>query len=311
MKKMFAAAAIFAVTSVHAQELSFGDLNFIIPASKFSLSALVDYRTERETVLTQKKETEGWYLDTLLTYGVSNRFNLFAGLNYQYDVEVENLTTPSNARFKQDGLANPVLGGIYRLQTQSDGSFNFDLGAISRVSVMDAETGDSSGQNSKDGNAADARTSIEFFGRLGKKWNEANEWQLTAGVIQHLEGDSKVLGTAGDTKMEEKSSTDVYARAAYQYRPVHEFFMTLSVQATQVGEADLNNKTANTKSTYKSHLDWDFRYDAKYLIADSCIVRVGYALGRNPDYKVKSAGGTGDIEKRHEQHMVIGTDWLF
>ncbi|HXH74629.1 MAG TPA: hypothetical protein VNJ08_06665 [Bacteriovoracaceae bacterium] len=313
MKKFIAAAAMLAITSVHAEELKFGDLNFFIPAGNFNLSADVDFRSDEGTVGAVTSETEGWYLGSLLTYGISNRFNIFGGLNYQFDVEVANETAPTNKPYNQDGLANPVIGGIGRLYNQNDNSMNVDFGFIGRANIEDQELGTWSGSDPVDGNAADGRSSMEFFARAGKKWNEANEWQLTAGIIQNMEGDveQKAPASGASTESDVNSSIDTYLRAAYQYRPVNEFMIALTAQATQVGEASAEEKITGTETTLDSHLDMDFRFQAKYLVTSNFITRFTLSQSRNSDFKGDVAGTNFDIEKRRTAIMGLGVDWLF
>lgn len=313
MKKMIAAAAMLAVTSAHAaEELKFGDLNFLVPAGNFQLSAAADFRTDRNTVNGEKTEVEGYYLDTLLTYGLTERLNLYAGLNYQYEVNDKDLTNTGNSHISKDGLANPVVGGLFRVLGQNNGAFNFDLGVTGRFRVQDAKDGASLGTETKDGNAADGRHSVEVYGRLGNKWNEANEWQFQAGIIHHLEGerDELQVGAAAD-EFEMSASTDIYARASYQYRPVNEFMMAVALQATQVEDSTEENKATGDEMDSDSHLDWDFDFTAKYLVTSNFITRFNLGVGSNPDYDIDAAGTTVEVEKRHETRLGLGVDWLF
>lgn len=313
MKKIIAAAAVLAVTSVYAaEELKFGDLNFLVPAGNFQFSGSADLRTDRKTSGGSTAEKEGYFFDTLLTFGLASRLNLYAGLNYQYNVETENQSNPGDARYSSDGLANPVVGALLRILDQGDGGYNFDLGVTGRVRIQDAKSGDVSGIDAKDGNAAEGRHSVEAYGRLGKKWNEANEWQLRAGFIHHLEGERDDLNVGGAAnEIEEGASTDFYLRATYQYRPVNEFMMAFGAQATQVGEQTDEDKVSGAESDYDSHLDWDFDFAAKYLVTSHFITRFNLAVGSNPDYDVDAAGTEVEIEKRHKSRIGLAVDWLF
>jgi len=256
-------------------------------------------------------ETEGWFVDTLFTYGLTDRLSLFAGLNYQYDVEVTSETSPRDDRYNQDGLANPVLGGVFRLWNQADSVVNLDFGAIGRVKIQDQEFGKASGADSVDGNAADGRSSTELFARVGQKWNEANEWQLTGGLNHHFDGEHEQAQISGsNTKFDDASSTDFYVKAAYQYRPVNEFMMALALQGTYVGERSIEDET-NLKQEMDSHLDWDLTFKAKYLITSGVVANFTLGQSRYPDYKGKFDGNNFDIEKRKNSRIGLGVDLLF
>lgn len=309
MRKLIAAAAVLAVTSTHAaEELKFGDLNYFLKQGQFNVQvdASSGFSKQTDTVTYEKR---GYTFDTQFAYAISNNLNAFVGLSYAWDMEVENKTTPTNADFNQDGLANPALGLNYRLMNQANGEFNFDLGAVAKINVQDAESGSSVGQNSKDGNNALGRSSLELNARVGKKWNEANEWQLAGGLVYFQDGDSKIMSTTGNVKVDEDSSMDVFVRASYQYRPVNEFMVLVSGQATRVGEVE--TKAASVKTKADSHIDFDLRFTAKYLICENFIAKLNYGQARNSNYDSKTAGVKTEIDKRRESFFGLGVDFLF
>lgn len=301
MRRILATSLILAAATVGAEELTFGDLNFLIPAKRVNLSVDAAYTTDRETTGGTRLETEGTRLNTQATVGLSEKINLYAGLGYNLNVQVDNSANKHNI----DGLTNPYLGGLYRLQNQNDGSVNIDIGISGRFNLIDAEAG----SGKKDGNAANGRHQSELYGRVGRKWNEANEWQLQAGVLHHYDGESEVNSSPKE-ELDEEASTDYYLRAAYQYRPVKEFMMTLAAQGTMVGEKDVKNKPANTKTNLDSHLDLDFDFIARYLITENFIGRFNYGVGRNPDYDGDENGVGFEVEKRRENRISLGIDWL-
>lgn len=310
MRKMIVAAAVLAVTSAHAaEELKFGDLNYFFKAGQVNALANVSSVYQKEKVLGTMEETRGYVIDTQLTYGVSDQLNVFLGLDYAYDLQTE---TAGNPDFNSDGLANPELGAIYRLMNQSSTAYNVDLGAVVRFGIEDAETGSATGPGvSDDGNFADGRNSLEVLARIGRKWNEANEWQLAAGVQYFMEGESTIVGPT-DTDLDDDSSMDMYLRASYQYRPVNEIMFLLSAQATQVGEAVSETSSGPTiKRTADSHMNIDFRFTTKYLVTDNTIVKFNYGMSRNADYDLKVGATSDDVTNRRENFFGLGVDFLF
>lgn len=307
MKKLFVAVALVSMASAHAaQEVKFGDLNYLIEQGRSNLALQVESRSYEENLAGTTTEREGFYADALYTYGVSDRLNLYAGLSYQYDVKTKSETVPTDSHFTNDGLTNPVVGGIIRLLDQGTSGFNGDLGVTARINVMDEERGDASGPDSKDGNAADGRHSVDLFGRLGNKWNEANEWQLVAGALHHFEGeyDQHAAG-GGKTTVDVDASTDFYVRAAYQYRPVNEWMMALIAQATRVGER--TEETGGVDSDFDEHLDYDFTFRAQYLITENFIANFTYGQTLYPDYDVDTA----EVKRRMGSRWGLGLSWLF
>lgn len=313
MRKLIAAAAVLAMTSAYAaEELKFGDLNYFLKQNQFNVSLDVSSTYYKESPAgTSTYETRGVLFETRYGYGISDRMNVYLGLDYAYDREVEDKKDDTNADFTQDGLANPLLAFNYRILNQNESHYNFDFGLVARVRVQDAEIGHSVGQRSKDGNFATGRHSLEANLRTGRKWNEANEWQVAAGVIYHTDGEDKVLNVNGQYKRDLDSSTDVYVRAAYQYRPVNEFMMAVSLQATRIGEADYKNKRTKAKSTAEDHVDLDFLYKAKYMITDYLIANFHFGTSRNAEYDVKTNGVDQEIRRRRENYYGVGVDFLF
>lgn len=311
MRKMIAVAAILAVTSAHAaEELKFGDINYFLKEGQVSISADVNQSYDKNKYNSTTLETRGVIFSTQFAYAFNDQFNSFIGLDYAYDRETEDKTTGSNADVYNDGLSNPFIGANYRLMNQNDNSYNVDFGAIARINIQDAERGDSVGQNSKDGNFADSRSSLELNARMGRKFDIANEWQLAAGAVYFTEGETTLKSIAGETELDDDSSFDLFVRAAYQYRPVNEFMMSISAQATQVGETESDVKNGG-KIESDSHLDLDFRFNVKYLITDNFIARLNYGMSRNADFDIKDQGSNEELKNRRENFFGLGVDFLF
>lgn len=311
MRKLIAAAAVLAVTSVHAEELKFGDINYFLKQGQFNVAADISstyYKQSFEGGSTY--ETRGYLLETKYGFGISDKFNVYLGLDYAFDREVEDKTTAANADFTQDGLANPSLAANYRLMNQNEGRYNFDFGAVARVNLQDAEVGSSAGQDSSDGNFSDPRSSLELNARMGRKWNEANEWQLGVGGIYHTDGDYEVKGP-GASDHDVDSSFDLFVRAAYQYRPVNEFMMAVIGEATRVGEVESEEKSTDVKTTDDAHIDMKLQFRAKYLITDNMIANFHYSWSRLSEFDSEVGNTDVEIKRRRENFFGVGVDFLF
>lgn len=311
MRKLIAVAAVLAVTSVHAEELKFGDLNYFLKQGQFNVAADISstyYKQAFEGGSTY--ETRGYLLETKYGFGINDQLNVYLGLDYAYDREVEDKTTAANADFTQDGLANPSIAANYRVMNQNDARYNFDLGAVAKVNLMDAETGYSAGQDSEDGTFANGRSSLELNARMGRKWNEANEWQFGGGVVYNKDGESTQLTPAGDNDSDIESSLDIFVRAAYQYRPVNEFMMALIGEATRVGEVE-SEDDANVETTDDAHIDMKLQFRAKYLITDNFIANFHYSWSRLSEFDQEVGNTTTEIKRRRENFFGVGVDFLF
>ncbi|HXH31175.1 MAG TPA: hypothetical protein VNJ01_10220 [Bacteriovoracaceae bacterium] len=311
MKKYLAIAALMAVTSVGADELKFGDLNFFIKQGRFNLLANGDATTERATTGTSTIEKENFLIGSQLTYGISDKLDLLVGVDYSIGSSISNgsgisggvVTGPD--RYSEDGLGNPRIGINYRLMDQSSDMYNVDFGVISSFRFEDAERGSLGGT---DGNAAAPRSNIEFNAKMGRKWNEANEWQLAAGVLYNMDGEQTTLASVGsDTKTDIDASQDFFVRASYQWRPINEFMVALSLQGTRVGEFDTQNQGTAGKSTFEDHIDFNGTFTAKYLITENFIAKFRYGMSRNPDYDIDNT----EVRKRRNNFFGLGVDWLF
>ncbi len=307
MRKMIVAAAVLAVASAHAaEELKFGDVNYFFKAGQVNALANFNSAYQKQKVFSDMEETRGYIFETQLTYGVSDQLNVFLGLDYAYDLQTE---TSGNPDVDSDGLANPILGANYRLMNQSATAYNVDIGAVARINIEDAETGSASPGVSDDGNFADGRSSLELNAKIGRKWNEANEWQLATGVEYFKDGESTAVGNP-DVDQDDDSSIDMYLRATYQYRPINEIMFLVSAQATQVGEAESEDDN-NVKTTVDSHMDMDFRFTTKYLLTEAMIVKFNYGMSRNADVDIKSGTTSDEVSNRRENFFGLGVDFLF
>ena len=311
MKRMFAVAAVLAMTTAHAEELKFGDVNYFFKKSQQNFTLDLDSSYEKQKQA-DKIETRSSLFTASYSYAFTDKLNAFLGAQYAFNRQTENKTTPANSDIHSDGLSNPAIGLNYRLLDQNSSRYNLDFGAIARFGIQDAVRGSSISHNDKAGNFADGRNSLEVNARMGRKWNEANEWQLAAGAVYHQDGEYTQKGFTGDSDVDQDSSLDFFLRATYQYRPVNEFMLLVSLQGTRVGEAESDVEGAGGKIKDDSYIDVDFKFTAKYLITDTFIAKFNYAIapvaseiGRKVD------GVKSDITQRNRNAFGFGVDFLF
>lgn len=315
MKRLIALVAVMAVTSVNAEELKFGDLNYFLKQGQSNATLDFDQVIEKVTIKGgETTERRGYEVLARYGYAINDQLNVYVGVDYGYKNKFEVKSPTEGASYNNDGLSNPLLAANYRLLNQNSSAVNFDLGVVARFNVQDAERGsaDTTIGGSVDGNFTDPRSSYEVNARIGHKWNEANEWQAAIGGIMHTSGDyDQENKNAASEEIEVDSSMDIYARVSYQYRPVNEFMMHLFVKATQVGEVEEDNKGSNTKSEADSRLDWSFGFQAKYLVTDAFIVRFNLTDALLPDYDVKSGATTQEVHKRLHSTYGLAVEYLF
>src|SRR5690606_24502842 len=130
---------------------------------------------------------------TKAVYGVADNLNAFVGLNALYEMDEVprgGVTSESN------GIQNPILGADFRVMNQNNGGFNFDIGAVADIKLMDSKIPEN---NKDDGTQpalfnsvyGDPRTSLNVNARLGKKTDEANEFYALAGITYNLAGEQE------------------------------------------------------------------------------------------------------------------------
>jgi hypothetical protein len=308
MKKFLAVAAVLSVTSVHAADLKFGDLNYFFKQGQFNLKSDFDLSREETRVDGSVLEVEGYKLTNKLTFGVMDNLNVFVGLNYLFRMD-----TKATQTSQDNGLQNPILGADFRVMNQGDAGFNLDVGAVVDYNLMDSEV---SGTNKTNGNQpsylyshnGDPRSSVGVNARLGKKWDEANEFYTIAAVNYNMAGEQEELSTNNDREFD--GSMDLKLGAFYQYRPVNEFMMTFGLTATRFGEVE--GEINGSDFTIEDHIDYQFTFNAKYLITDTFIAKFNFSQDRRGEYDVENEGGAdNEFMRRRGNSYGVGVDWLF
>lgn len=315
MKKLIVTAAIMAVTGVQAQELHFGDLNYFLKQGQFNLKAdgyLASSRTTYNSPGAGHTEVqmEAYQFETRYAYAFTDRLNLFLGLDYNYK-DYRKYVDGNRERYMQDGLKNPLLGANFRLVNQADSGVNVDVGVVATVRVEEAEVGYSDGVSAGDGNAANARNSYELNTRLGKKWDEANEFYLGLGAICNTSGEYTLKSSGTDRKVELERSASSYLLAGYQYRPVHEFMLGLNLRATRYESVKAMETRSRTSMSEKAHTDKTLGFDAKYMILPNFIAKFNYFQDLNPEYDSRALGVKTSVENRHSKRFGLGVDFIF
>ena len=317
MRKMILVLAIVGISFAQAAEtLTFGDVNYFLQKGQLNIKADLSstYYQEASKQKNNTEETRGYQAQTRYGFGINDQMNIYLGLDFAFDRDVQDktadpVTNKTDASYSQNGLANPVLGLNYRLMNQNQSRYNVDFGAVGSINIEDAEKGSSDGQVSQNGNFSNGRNSLELNAGIGRKWDVANEWRLTAGLIYNASGDQKILSQDGDQKVTLDSSVDAFALATYQYRPVDEFMMLLSAKVTAISE--LSGKVNGLEASDDEHMDLDFLYQAKYLITDTFIANFHYGISNNADYDRTFSGNSFEIHKRRENIFGLGVDFLF
>lgn len=311
MKKFLAVAAVLAVTSANAEELKFGDLNYFLKAGQLNVGADALVHNEYSRIGGTEQENDAYLFNAHLGYAFNDAFNATVEFGYLFQGETEN---EGGQTYGTDGILNPKFAVNYRFLDQNkDGGVNFDLGAVATVNVMDREVGSTVPATNKDGNMfnfqssnlGDPRNSLEINARIGRKWNEANEFYVLAGVVQSMDGEFDDLGT--DETVDVDGSTDYKLGAFYQYRPVMEFMMTFGVTATRYN--DLYVESDTTEAKYRDHVDMVFSFNAKYLVNDTTIVK--FVMTKDRKDKVTEELSNTEIDKRNGDQYGLGVDFLF
>ena len=308
MKKFLAIAAMLAMNSVFAEEIHYGDLNYFLKQGQFNVGVDTIINNEgTRTNESDKTEVDNYFVDSRFAFALSDSLNFTLGLNYLHDGQTE-VNQGSSA--DDAGLQNPKLGANFRLLKQSDAFFNLDIGAVATIQVIDREVGtvnkEGNNLNPLFSNYAEPRNTLDLNARLGKKWDEANEFYLTGGIAYHMDGEYEEL--EGEM-VDMDSSIDLKVAAFYQYRPVDEFMMTLGLNGTRYSE--VKGENGSTDFTITDHIDYQFVFNAKYLINESLIAKFVFTQDSRNDFDFETDAGNTTFDKRNGLQYGIGVDLLF
>lgn len=302
MKKFLALAAMLVIGSVQAEELKFGDLNYFLKQGQFNVGvdAIVHNETVRSAGVDQ--DMDGYIFQSHFGYAVLNNLNVTFGVDYILEGETEPKAGPSS---NVNGFQNPKIGANYRVVNQDTAGVNIDLGAVATFKVLDRKVNG----GSTEGNTfspilsrlGDPRNTLDVAARVGKKWNEANEFQFTAGVLYHTDGEYDQKGPASKNGVDVDSSLDFKLGANYQYRPVHEFMMNFGISAIRYAEYKIDGNELS------DHIDYTLSFDAKYLVTETTIAKFIFTHQNNSEFDVAGV----DVDQRQGQQYGFGVDFLF
>ncbi len=94
----------------------------------------------------------------------------------------------------------------------------------------------------------------------------------------------------------------------YQYRPVNEFMITLGLTGTRYSE--IEGEVSSQDFTISDHIDYQFLFNAKYLVTENIVAKFLVTQDSRGDYDVDDASDT-EVTKRHALQYGLGVDYLF
>ena len=311
MKKILAVGAVtLAVTSAHANNVKFGDLNYFLKQGQINIKSDLDLSREETRQDGVRTEVEGYVSRNRFAFVLMDNIPGFVGFNYLYEMDTQ---TTGVATSENNGLQNPILGVDLRVLNQTTSGLNLDVGAVVDYNLMDSEVAAPNKDNGNQPSASlsecgDPRSPIGVNARIGNKWNEANEWYALAAAMYHLSGEQRKMDDDSDLELD--ASLDLKLGAFYQYRPVNEFMMTLGLTATRFGATE--GESGGVDLETESFIDYHFTFNAKYLITESFIAKFNYSQDRRGEYDLERKGqGDSEITRRRGNSFGVGIDWLF
>lgn len=293
MKKMISALLVLSAVSASAKELKFGDLNYKVNQGEQNLNLNFSTFDSMFDVNSGRNKERSYLIEAQYKYGLTKKLDAFVKLNYFMEDQIKG----GGESYTLNSFANPGLGVVYRVLEQDLFDYNFDVEVLTKQKIGTAKEGSSTA------NKFEGRSTYEAYGHFGRKWNEANEWKATLGMIYHADGEAKDASTG---KYDQESSTDVLLKIAYQYRPVNEFMMVVSAETLQVGEYEY---AGNVKED--AHTDFTFGFMAKYLLQENMTLNLTIKQSRLNNYDGDAGGTDFDIKKRRFMTFGLGADFLF
>lgn len=322
MKKSLAVAMALASSTVLAQDLQLGDLNFFQKAGSYQLNTQLSMGqgefSEKNEDGTYDIETKQNIWSNSLTYGVSDKFRIGLGVDYALKNEQENTGVPAgdtkSKAIDDKGLSDFSIVSAYRLMSDK---VYVDLLADLTIAMGDREEGSSDDVKSKDGNFKQGHHSLDLGAAVGQKIDKF-EWRAGAGVSYHMSGDYDALSVEGPkTTVDTDSRMDMVVSAQAQYRPMTKLAIALGVEWTKVGEQELEAKVDGEKIevTEESSTQMAWTAEAKYNLSDSILVNAGYSIISLSDLDVKQKNQDGTskstIEDNKASVVTIGASFLF
>lgn len=293
MKKMISALLVLTSVGASAKELKFGDLNYKVDQGEQNLNLNFSTFDNRYNIDNDRITERSYLIEAQYKYGFTKKLDAFVKLNYFLEDQLKGGTDS----YTINSFANPAVGAVYRILEQDLVDYNLDVEIQTKQRIGTAKEGSSTA------NRFDGRSTYEAYGHFGRKWNEANEWKATLGMIYHASGEAE---EASFGKYDQESSTDLLLKVAYQYRPVNEFMMVVSAEALQVGEYEYGSDVKED-----AHTDFTFGFMAKYLLQENMTLNLTVKQSRLNDYDRDSGGFGFEVNKRRFMTFGLGADFLF
>ena len=325
MKKLFLAILALTSSTLYAQDLQLGDLNFFQKAKSTQVNTGVklqtfDYSFEYGTdSFDYKRSINSW--ENEVQYGVSEK--QIVGIAFEYDLnnQLQNTSVPSGQQkaksYNDKGLSDLTLGTGYRLLSDK---IYLDLIGQFTLGLEKSESGDSDANSSKDGNNKQGHHSLDLSIGIGQKI-EKFEWRGTFGVVRNFAGEYDSLQVGAETiKVETDSSLDMLASGSFQFRPISKFAigLNLSWQKSDKGTShyvDSGDKIEQTVDSY-SFITSDLV--ARYNFSENMLIDANY-LFYNSDFhfgiksKNTSSGATSTFKAKDYKStgIRVGASFLF
>lgn len=325
MKKLFVATLALASSTLYAQELQLGDLNFFQKAKSTQINTAVGLLTSEYSIESgtdsydYKDSTNSW--ENQVIYGVSDKQIVGIAFEYLLNDEIQNTSVPSgqqkNKSYNDKGLSDLTLGTGYRLLSDN---IYLDLIGKFTLGLEKRESGDSDANSSKDGNNKQGHHSLDLSIGVGQKI-EKFEWRGTFGVVRNFAGEYDSLQVGAETiKVETDSSLDMVAGGSFQFRPISKFAIGLNISWGKIGKGSSNYLDSGDKieQTVDSYSFITSDIVAKYNFSENLLIDASY-LFYNSDFdygfksKNTSSGATSTVKVKDFKStgVKIGASFLF
>jgi opacity protein-like surface antigen len=321
MKTKLAVVMALASTSVLAQDLKLGDLNF------FQSKGSVQWNTEVSMTKSEFSAKEGsntasdfetklnvWSNE--VTYGISDKFRVGLAADYAFKNEQDDTTSGStDKKIDSDGLSDFSVVSAYRLMSNN---LYVDLLGKLTVAMGDREEGDSNTTTSKDGNFKQGHHSLDLGVAVGQMISKF-EWRAGFALGYNFAGeyDELSIGSAKTTH-DTDARLDMTLNGQVQYRPTSKLAVGLGTSWTKVGEQKGEFKDAGDKfdETINSHSILSSNLVVRYNLSDKMLLNAGYRFTTAYDYnlKEKEADGTTTkikFEDNKSSTVFLGASFLF
>ncbi|MHA1538916.1 MAG: hypothetical protein ACTSXQ_00385 [Alphaproteobacteria bacterium] len=209
---IIAAVGIFAFTgAASAVDLNMADPFYKTGEGKFTSQttyATMDQEYEYYSIsggTTTQIDYESNYLKEELEYGLSDKLRLTLEMEYHPSEE----TTVGGTKGTDDGLTNPRVGAIYRV---NEGKFITDLIATFSPDLFDAEDG----TTGRDGTVAEGSDELSVSAKFGQVFDKVT-WAVEGGLSLYTDEEVKDLSDDSTDKTDSLVDIDLAVEAQYRF----------------------------------------------------------------------------------------------